>query len=131
MVYVNTSVASAIKTIIIADAIMSIDNVVALAGITKSSIFAIVIGILISIPITIFGSQLILKAMERFPIISHIGSGILAWTAGEMLVSEPKLESILPHDLHFLVPVLLTLLSVGIGYLAAQFKRKKQKGTEK
>lgn len=120
----GTTVWSAIKTIIIADAIMSIDNVVALAGVAHGSLFAIIVGVLVSIPIIVFCSQLILKAMEKYPVISYIGAGILAWTAGEMIVSEPKLDSALPHDLHFLIPAALTVISIGIGYLISKMKQR-------
>lgn len=122
----GNSVWSAIKTIIIADAVMSLDNVLALAGVSHGNFTAIVLGVLISIPIIVFGSQLILKGMEKFPIIIYIGSGILAWTAGEMIVGEPKLEGILPHDLHFLLPAAITVLTIGIGYLVSKKKSTKE-----
>jgi YjbE family integral membrane protein len=121
----GTSVWSAVKTIIFADAIMSFDNVVALAGVAHGSLFAIVIGVAISIPIIIFGSQLILKAMERYPIITYIGAGILAWSAGEMITSEPKFEHFMLHDFHYLIPAVITVLSIGIGYLLSKRKTKK------
>ncbi|MGF7535079.1 TerC family protein [Bacillus mexicanus] len=118
---------SAVKTIIIADAIMSIDNVVALAGVAHGNLFAIIVGVLVSIPIIVFCSQLILKAMEKFPIISYVGSGILAWTAGEMIVSEPKLDSVFPHDFHFLIPAALTVIAIGVGYLISKMKQRNKK----
>lgn len=115
---------SAVKTILIADAVMSLDNVVALAGVAEGNIFAIVIGVLVSIPIIVFGSQIILKAMDRFPIISYIGSAILAWTAGDMIVGEPRFENIIPQDLHLLIPAAITVVSIGIGYLLSRKKKK-------
>lgn len=113
----GSSFISAVKTIIIADAVMSLDNVLAIAGAVKGNLFGIIIGVIVSIPIVVFGSQLILKAMEKYPIISYAGAGILAWTAGEMIASEPKFEHILPHDFHLIIPTTLTILVIGFGYI--------------
>lgn len=112
----GSSFVTAVKTIIIADAIMSLDNVLAIAGAVKGNLFGIVIGVIVSIPIVVFGSQLILKAMIKFPIISYAGAGILAWTAGEMIASEPRLEPTFPQDFHLLIPMTLTILVIGFGY---------------
>ena len=120
----GTTVWSAVKTIIIADAVMSLDNVLALAGAAHGSFFAIFIGVLVSIPIIVFASQLILKGMEKFPIIVYIGTGILAWTAGGMIVEEPALEKVMLNDFHFLVPTAITVLSLGVGYLLSKRKVK-------
>lgn len=117
----GTTVWSAVKTIIIADAVMSFDNVVALAGVAEGSMFAIIVGVAVSIPIIVFGSQIILKGMERFPIIIYIGSAILAWTAGTMIVSDPHLAEILKgYDLIF--PILVTIVSIGLGYILQKKK---------
>lgn len=120
----GTTVWSAVKTIIIADAVMSLDNVLALAGVAHGSFLAILIGVIVSIPIIVFASQLILKGMEKFPIIIYIGSAILAWTAGEMIVDEPALEKVMLNDFHFLVPATITVLAIGIGYLLSKKKTK-------
>ncbi|MEH7503834.1 TerC family protein [Neobacillus drentensis] len=118
----GSSLISAVKTIIIADAVMSLDNVLAIAGAVEGNLVGIMIGVIVSIPIVVFGSQLILKAMDKYPIISYAGAGILAWTAGEMIVGEPKFEPILSRDLHLLVPMAITILVIGFGYL---FSKKK------
>jgi YjbE family integral membrane protein len=81
----------AIKTILIADLVMSLDNVIAVAAAAKGSILLLVLGLLISIPLVIFGATLLMKLMERYPIIITIGAGILGWVAGEMLVTDPVL----------------------------------------
>ncbi len=120
----GNTVLSAIKTIIIADAVMSLDNVLALAGVSHGSFVAILLGVLISIPIIIFGSQLILKAMEKFPIIIYIGSGILAWTAGEMIIGDPKITGFIPESLHLIIPAAITILSIGFGHLLSKRKAK-------
>jgi YjbE family integral membrane protein len=118
----GSSLFSAVKTIMIADAVMSLDNVLAIAGAAEGNLVGIIIGVIISIPIVVFGSQLILKAMENYPIISYAGAGILSWTAGEMIVGEPKFEPILTHGLHLLVPMAITAFVIGFGYLISKKK---------
>ena len=122
----GSSLISAVKTIIFADAIMSLDNVLAIAGAVEGNIAGIIIGVIVSIPLVVFGSQLILKAMEKYPLISYAGAGILAWTAGEMMVAEPKFEYILPHDSHLLIPTAITVLVIGLGYLTNKIKTAKE-----
>ena len=118
----GSSLVSAVKTIIIADAVMSLDNVLAIAGAVEGNLAGIMIGVIVSIPIVVFGSQIILKAMERYPAISYAGAGILAWTAGEMIIGEPKFEPMLSNDLHLLVPSTITVLVIGFGYLISKKK---------
>jgi YjbE family integral membrane protein len=91
----STTFFGAMKTIVIADALMGLDNVLAVAGAAQGSFLLVVLGLLISIPIVIWGSQLILKYVERFPVIVYIGAGVLAWTAVKMVSSEPLLEEFL------------------------------------
>jgi len=122
----GSSFISAVKTIITADAIMSLDNVLAIAGAVEGNIAGIMIGVIVSIPLVVFGSQLLLKVMEKYPIISYAGAGILAWTAGEMMVGEPKFETILPHDLHVLIPTAITVLVIGLGYLSKKIRTAKE-----
>ena len=81
----------AIKTILIADLVMSVDNVIAVAAAAKGSILLLVLGLAISIPLVIFGATLLMQLMEKFPIIITAGAGILGWVAGEMLVTDPAL----------------------------------------
>jgi YjbE family integral membrane protein len=85
----------AMKTIVIADALMGLDNVLAVAGAAHGNFLLVVLGLLISIPIVIWGSQLILKYVERFPVIVYIGAAVLAWTAVKMVVSEPLIKDYL------------------------------------
>lgn len=84
---------AAIKTIIVADLVMSVDNVIAIAGAAQSSgehqMLLVTLGLLISIPIIVWGSQLVITLMERFPIIIVAGGMLLGWIAGGMLVSDP------------------------------------------
>jgi YjbE family integral membrane protein len=83
---------SAIKTILIADLVMSIDNVIAVAAAAQGSITLLILGLAISIPLVIFGSTLLLHLMERWPVIITIGGGLLGFVAGEMLVTDPALK---------------------------------------
>ena len=91
---VATTFWGAMKTIVIADAIMGVDNVLGVAGAAHGSFDLVVIGLLISIPIVVFGSTLVLKLVERFPSIMYVGAGVLAFTAGKMIVNEKLLESV-------------------------------------
>ncbi|WP_213362111.1 TerC family protein [Brachymonas denitrificans] len=84
-----TSFWGAIKTIVVADALMGVDNVLGVAGAAHGAIDLVVAGLLISIPIMVFGSSLVLKLVDRFPIITFLGAGVLAFTAAKMIVNEP------------------------------------------
>ncbi len=81
----------AMKTIVIADALMGIDNVLGVAGAAHGALDLVVIGLLISVPIVVFGSTLVLKLVERFPIIIQLGAAVLAYTAASMITGEPLL----------------------------------------
>ncbi|HYT15516.1 MAG TPA: TerC family protein [Burkholderiales bacterium] len=79
----------AIKTILIADLVMSLDNVIAVAAVAKGSILLLVLGLLISIPLVVFGATLLMKVMERYPVIITVGAALIGYVAGEMLVTDP------------------------------------------
>jgi YjbE family integral membrane protein len=118
---------SAIKTIIIADFIMSLDNVLGVAAAAKGSLPLLIIGLAISIPLIIYGSTLILKLMERFPVIVTLGGGVLGWVAGEMAVTDPAIAPWIDghaHWLHQSAPALAALFVVGVGKFAATRKEK-------
>jgi len=83
---------SAIKTILIADLVMSLDNVIAVAAAAGGSVVLLILGLAISIPLVIFGATLLIKLMERFPVIITIGAGLIGWVAGEMLVADLALQ---------------------------------------
>jgi len=118
----------AMKTIVVADALMGLDNVLAVAGAAHGSFLLVVAGLLISIPIVIGGSQLILKFVERYPIIVYIGSGVLAWTAVKMMMSEPLVKDYIAD--HGAIAVLAHLLVIG-GVLSAGFLRKHAEARER
>jgi len=85
--------AAAIRTILVADLVMSLDNVLAVAAAAKGNTPLLVIGLAVSIPLIIFGSTLLLKVMERFPIIITLGAALLGFLAGEMLLTDPAVEA--------------------------------------
>jgi YjbE family integral membrane protein len=84
---------AAIKTIIVADFVMSLDNVIGVAAAAKGNTALLVIGLGISIPLIVFGSQIVLKLMERFPIVIILGAGLLGWVAGEMAVDDVSVKA--------------------------------------
>ena len=114
----------AMKTIVIADAVMGLDNVLAVAGAAQGSFLLVVLGLLISIPIVVWGSTMILHLVERYPIIIYFGAGVLAWTAAKMMASEPMVK---PHLVGFKAHVmaaqwLIVAVVVGVGYAANRRK---------
>ena len=118
----------AMKTIVIADAVMGLDNVLAVAGAAHGNFVLVVLGLLISVPIVIWGSKLILKWVERFPSIIYIGAGVLAWTAAKMILSEPLLEDTLAAS-SWIEPVLYALIIGGVlggGYLYNQRRQRRR-----
>ena len=116
----STTLTGAIKTIIVADAVMSLDNVIAVAGAANGNFALVVIGILVSIPIVVWGSQLVLKLMDRFPIVITAGGALLGWIGGGMIVSDPALPadllSAIPFGKH-LAALLGAVLVIVIGKL--------------
>ena len=89
----------AMKTIVVADALMGIDNVLGVAGAAHGEFDLVVIGLLISVPIVVFGSTLVLKLVQRFPLIIQAGAAVLALTAAKMIVGEPLLDEVFDHAL--------------------------------
>lgn len=99
----------AIKTIVVADAVMGLDNILAIAGAAQGNFILIIVGLLISVPIIVWGSKVILKFIERYPIIIYFGSGVLAFTAARMIIGEPLLSSYFDQN-----PVLKWILGITI-----------------
>jgi YjbE family integral membrane protein len=100
--------AAAIKTILLADLVMSLDNVIAVAGAAKGSTALLVIGLGISIPLVVFASTLLLKLMTRWPIIITMGAALLGWVSGEMAISDPAVKGWVDAQwpfLHYLAPI--------------------------
>jgi len=94
---------AAIKTILIADLVMSLDNVIAVAAVAKGSIVLLILGLTISIPLVIFGATILMKLMGRFPVIITIGAALIGYVAGEMLVTDPILIEWFTATAHWLI----------------------------
>jgi predicted tellurium resistance membrane protein TerC len=109
----HSNLAAAIKTIIIADLVMSLDNVIGVAAAAKGNVPLLVFGLVISIPLIIFGSTLILKLMTRFPVIITLGAGLLGWVAGDMALTDPAASGFVEHH-HYLHNVLPALGAAGV-----------------
>jgi predicted tellurium resistance membrane protein TerC len=120
----STTLLGAIKTIIIADAVMSLDNVIAIAGAAKDSMGLVIFGLVVSVPIIVWGSKLVMKLMDRFPIAIVIGAGLLGWIAGDMSVTDAVTKEWVNLNaafLHWLVPIFGAMLVVVTGkWLAAR-----------
>jgi len=108
---------AAVRTILIADLVMSLDNVIAVAAAAKGSMVLLVLGLAISIPLVIFGSTLMIRLMERFPIVVTFGAALIGWVGGETMVSDkvlaPLLENV--HWLHQAGPVVGAALVLLLG----------------
>lgn len=105
----------AIKVILVADVIMSLDNVLAIAGVAGGNWVLLGFGLAMSIPLVVFGSQLILKLMDRFPVIIYIGAAILGWTAAKMVVGDAAVGALLA-SYALVIEVVLTVGVVAAGY---------------
>lgn len=122
-VHAGASLGQAIRTIVIADIVMGLDNVIAIAGAADAahnSYFLVILGLLISVPIIIWGSKIILKLMDRFPIIIYIGAGVLAWVAGRMITEDRIVHAWLAHVppyANIWLPLLLIAVVLGFGKL--------------
>ena len=110
---------AAVRTILIADLVMSLDNVIAVAAAAHGSTLLLVLGLAISIPLVIFGSTLMIKLMERFPIIVVFGAGLIGWVGGETIMNDNALKDVLTvHPmLHYVAAAAGAALVVGIGKL--------------
>jgi len=121
---------TAIKTILIADLVMSLDNVIGVAAAAKGSIVLLVLGLLISIPLVIFGATMLMKLMERWPVIITLGAAILGWVAGEMAATDPVLAQWVNDNaayLHWVAPAIGAAFVVILGKALAARAKKEHK----
>ena len=121
---------TAIKTILIADLVMSLDNVIGVAAAAKGSILLLVIGLALSIPLVVFGATILMKLMQRFPIIIVIGAGLLGWVAGEMAATDPVVTAWVEANaawLHWVAPAAGALFVVVVGKMIARSKAEPEK----
>jgi YjbE family integral membrane protein len=115
---------AAIRTILIADLVMSLDNVIAVAAAAKGSMILLVLGLAISIPLVVFGSTLMIRLMERFPIIVSLGAALIGWVGGETIVGDAALAewtTALPW-VHYVVPALGATLVLLVGKVAQRLR---------
>jgi YjbE family integral membrane protein len=117
---------SAIRTIIIADAAMGLDNVIAIAGAAKHNIVLVILGLLISVPVVVWGSTLFIKLIQRYSWIIYAGSAVLGFTASSMIADEKVIQPFFAehHLLHYLF---MALVIVGI-LAAGHWKRRTAPG---
>lgn len=125
------SIWAAVRTIAVADAIMSLDNVVAVAAAARNSMPLIIFGIAVSVPLIVFGSNLMLRLLNRFPVLVVLGAALLGWVAGEILAAEPRLEGWfgpLPDhfELYAAAGGALLVLAVAAALRVARSRRKPQ-----
>lgn len=106
----------AVKTIIVADLIMSLDNTLAIAAVAKGDYLLLTLGLALSIPLIIFGSQIIVTIMDRYPVIVYAGAGLIAWTAGEMMQQDRLMASYANVAPAWLLPAIVTVGVIGLGY---------------
>jgi YjbE family integral membrane protein len=113
-----TGMGAAIRTILLADLVMSLDNVIGVAAAAKDSLLLLILGLAISIPLVVFGSTILLKLMDRFPIIITIGAGLLGWVAGEMAATDPIIKDWVNanmHWLHWVAPAIGAIFVIATG----------------
>ena len=120
--HAHSDLMGAVKTILIADVVMSLDNTLAIAGVAKGDWTLLIVGLALSIPLIVVGSALIMKIMDRFPIVVYIGAALIAWTAGEMIDSDKAVQPYMPHMLHdtLVLPLILTVAVVAYGWWSNQ-----------
>ncbi|WP_219836326.1 TerC family protein [Paenibacillus sp. R14(2021)] len=121
-----------VRTIIIADAAMGLDNVIAVAGASHGSILLVILGLLISIPIVVWGSTLFIKLINRIPWIVYVGSAVLAYTAAKMITHEMKLEAVFKDNPAFEWSfMILVVILIVVGGLWRNTARSKSAAIEK
>jgi YjbE family integral membrane protein len=119
----------AMKTIIVADALMGVDNVLGVAGAANGSFDLVVLGLLISIPIVVLGSQLVLRLVEKWPVIIHLGAAVLAFTAAQMIVNEKLLDSVFDggDNLHIAARIATYVVAIAGVLLMGWWTTRKQR----
>ncbi|RAV21734.1 TerC family protein [Paenibacillus contaminans] len=121
-----STLGKAVWTIIVADFVMSLDNVLAIAAAAKNDVAVIILGIGLSIPIIVWGSTLVMKLLHKFPVFVFIGAGILGYTAGEMFIGDQKVSELVhSHLLHTLLPIILAVVVIVTGVIKKIMNRTK------
>jgi predicted tellurium resistance membrane protein TerC len=124
----KSTLGAAIRTIIIADMIMSLDNVLAMAGAAKGHLWMLIAGLVVTVPVILFGSALLMKLMSRFPIFVMIGAALIGWVAGEMIISDPALKDWIDANmpsLHYASPIACAALVIVAGKAMEHWSNRK------
>jgi YjbE family integral membrane protein len=123
-IHASSTIWNAVRTIAVADMVMSLDNVVAIAAAAKGSLPLIVFGLLISVPLIVFGATLIITVLQRFPILVWAGAGLLGWVAGELIAGDPSMHpltgSLSESAVEIAGGVICTVLVLGVAYVLKQ-----------
>lgn len=120
---------SAIKTIIVADVVMSLDNVLAVAGAARGNLFLLIFGLALSIPLIMWGSKWVANLMNKFPWLIYVGAAVLGYTAGRMLVDDPIIQEHILHGhsvLTNIIPYILTIVVIVVGLVYRKWKYKER-----
>ncbi len=115
----SDSLFSAVRTIVFADIVMGFDNVLAIAGAAHDNIALVIVGLLVSVPIIVWGSRFILMLMDHFPLLIYFGAGILAYTAAEMVLEDQQVLRLIlsyPYIQHYL-PIAMVIIIIVSGYV--------------
>ena len=129
----KSTLSAAIRTIIIADMIMSLDNVLAMAAAAKGHLWMLIAGLVVTVPIILFGSALLMKLMERFPIFIMIGAALIGWVAGEMVITDPAIKDWVDANaafLHTVSPVVCAVFVIATGKILERISMKRRAATE-
>jgi YjbE family integral membrane protein len=125
----STNLWGAVRTVIIADFVMSVDNVIGVAGAAKGNFGLLVFGLIVSIPLVVVGSQLILKLIERFPLIIVAGGGLLGWIAGDLIATDPASAPMmqnLPSWSHYAFAAAGALIVISVAKLIVRRRQARQ-----
>jgi YjbE family integral membrane protein len=125
----KATLGAAIRTIIIADMIMSLDNVLAMAGAAHGHMWMLIVGLFITVPVILFGSALLMKLMERFPFLVMVGAALIGWVAGEMLVSDPAIKAWVDVNaaiLHTVSPIFFAAFVIATGKILERVNAKRR-----
>jgi YjbE family integral membrane protein len=125
----KSTLGAAIRTIIIADMIMSLDNVLAMAAAAHGHIWMLIVGLFITVPVILFGSALLMKLMERFPFLVMVGAALIGWVAGEMAISDPAVKSWIDVNaaiLHSVSPIVGAAFVIATGKLLERLSSRRR-----
>ena len=125
----STNLWGAVRTVIIADFVMSLDNVIGVAGAAKGNLLLLIFGLVVSIPLVVVGSRIILKLIERYPIVIVFGGGLLGWIAGELIATDPAAAPVMrnfPSWTHYVFAITGALLVVLVAKLLVRRRRQRR-----